>query len=59
MDIAELRKQTGMSQSKFAAYFEIPVRTVQDWEQGKRKPAPYIPKMMKRILDLELSDKNK
>lgn len=55
--IKALRAQTGMSQSKFADYFGIPVRTIQKWECKAANPPEYIPKMMERILQLEkLSD---
>lgn len=50
MTVKELRTLTGLSQSKFAAYFEIPVATLQRWENLSRTPAPYLPKMMERIL---------
>ncbi len=53
MTIQELRKKTGLSQSKFAEYFGIPLRTVQEWEQGRRKPPEYIPKLLERIWNLE------
>lgn len=53
MTVNELRKRMKLSQSKFARYFEIPVQTLQKWERGGSVPVPYIPKMMKRILDLE------
>lgn len=46
MTIKELRQQTGMTQKAFAAYFEIPVRTVEDWETGRRKPPEYLVKLM-------------
>lgn len=46
MTIKELRLQTGLSQSAFAKYFEIPLRTVQDWEQGKRTPPEYLVKLI-------------
>lgn len=32
MDIKELRERTGMTQRDFAAYFEIPLRTYENWE---------------------------
>lgn len=59
MTIQELRKSTGMSQSKFSAYFGIPTSTLQDWEHERRNPPPYIIVMMERILKLEkkLSEK--
>ncbi len=53
MTIQELRLKTGLSQSKFAEYFEIPLRTVQEWEQGRRKPPDYIPKLLERIWRIE------
>lgn len=53
MTIQELRVKTGLSQSKFAEYFGLPLRTVQEWEQGRRKPPDYIPKLLERIWNLE------
>ena len=53
MTIQELRKKTGLSQSKFAEYFGLPLRTVQEWEQGRRKPPEYIPKLLERIWNAE------
>lgn len=49
----EFRLQTGLSQKEFAEYFDIPFRTLQEWEQGRRTPPDYILKMMKRIWRLE------
>lgn len=34
----EARKKTGLSQSAFAQIMGISVRTLQGWEQGRRKP---------------------
>lgn len=42
MKIKELRTKTGLSQSKFAAFIPMSVRTLQDWEQGKRTPPDYV-----------------
>lgn len=53
VSVAEIRKTTGMSQSEFAKFFDIPVRTLQDWEQERRVPPPYVPGMMLRILNNE------
>jgi putative transcriptional regulator len=33
------RKQTGLSQSQFAALMGVSVRTLQGWEQGRKKPS--------------------
>ena len=51
--IKQLRKNTGLSQSKFAARFGVPVRTLQQWEQGQSAPPEYVLRMMAYILQLE------
>lgn len=58
MNIVEIRKMTGMSQGEFAKFFDISVRTLQDWEQGRRVPPTYIPGMMLRILKYEFFMEN-
>ncbi|WP_026521302.1 helix-turn-helix domain-containing protein [Butyrivibrio sp. VCB2001] len=51
--IKELRKKTGLSQSKFSSKFGIPVRTLQQWEQGISAPPDYVVRMMGYIMLLE------
>ncbi|MBE5965770.1 MAG: helix-turn-helix domain-containing protein [Lachnospiraceae bacterium] len=53
MNVKKIRATTDMSQSEFANYFGIPVRTIQKWERNGSVPPEYIPKMMQRILELE------
>lgn len=38
IDVKAIRKKLGMSQSEFAKFFGFNVRTLQDWEQGRRVP---------------------
>lgn len=49
----EFRQSTGLSQSKFAEYFGLPLRTLQEWEQGRHNPPPYVLDLLKRIWKLE------
>ena len=35
----EIRKQLNLSQAAFAGLMGVSVRTVQDWEQGRRNPS--------------------
>ena len=35
----EIRKRLGLSQAAFAGLMGVSLRTVQEWEQGKRKPS--------------------
>ena len=37
--VADIREKTGLSQSRFAALLGVSVRTLQDWEQGRRTPS--------------------
>lgn len=37
--VAEIREQLGLSQSEFASLLGVSVRTLQDWEQGRRVPS--------------------
>jgi putative transcriptional regulator len=38
-DVAETRHKTGLSQAHFARLLGVSVRTLQDWEQGRRAPS--------------------
>ena len=38
INVRRIRKKLNMSQSVFADYFGVNVRTIQDWEQGRRVP---------------------
>jgi putative transcriptional regulator len=38
VDVRRIRTETGMSQGEFARAFCINPRTLQEWEQGRRKP---------------------
>lgn len=37
--VLEARQKVGLSQSRFAELLGVSVRTLQDWEQGRRKPS--------------------
>jgi len=38
IDVKRIRKKLGLSQTKFADRFGINVKTLRDWEQGRRVP---------------------
>ena len=54
MNIRELRTQLGDTQSEFAARYNIPFRTVQNWETGTRKPPEYITKLLESRIMTDL-----
>ena len=51
--IRSLRESTGENRIQFAEHVGIPVRTIDDWENGRRVPPDYIPRMIAYQLELE------
>ena len=37
--VSSVREKTGLSQLKFASLLGVSVRTLQEWEQGRRAPS--------------------
>ena len=44
--IKDIRLSTGLSQSQFSAALNIPIRSLQDWEQGNRKCPEYVAELI-------------
>ncbi len=53
MKIKSIRLSLDLSQAKFADKFGIPLSTLAQWEQGRRKPPEYILKMIYTIIKME------
>lgn len=51
--LLELRASTGLNRREFAEYFEIPYRTVQEWELGNRKMPEYLFRLMAYKVKIE------
>lgn len=56
--LIRLRESTGMNRRQFAEYFEIPYRTVQDWELGSREMPEYLLRLIAYKLKMEKLMKN-
>lgn len=54
MNIREMRTRLGDTQSEFAARYNIPFRTVQNWETGTRKPPEYITALLESRIKNDL-----
>lgn len=52
--IKYLRLLTGMKREDFANYLHIPLGTVRDWEQGKRKMPEYVYELIEYKLSKEM-----
>jgi DNA-binding transcriptional regulator YiaG len=57
--IRKMRKDAGMTQKMFSDFFGIPVRTLQDWENGMRNPPDYLIRLLPYKLMLEWDYDNK
>lgn len=50
ISIRELCQQYGLTQRALAERFGIPLRTVEDWSAGRRKPPAYVVQMIHDLL---------
>lgn len=48
-----IREIIGLTQKEFANKFNIPIKTLQNWEYGRSAPADYVLQMILTIIDLE------
>ena len=51
--IRKIREQTGLSRKDFSIHIGIPLRTIEDWESGRRRPPEYIPRLIEYQLKYE------
>ena len=51
--IKRIRISAGLTQKEFSSIYQIPVRTVQNWEAGKRRPPAYIVYILQRLVDYD------
>ena len=54
MTILEMRNAFGDTQSEFAARYNIPFRTIQNWEAGVRKPPEYVAQLLEDRIQSDL-----
>ena len=59
MTVKEIRNLTGLSQVDFANKYDIPIRTVENWEteneKNKRGCPTYIRKMLERLVKIDFN----
>jgi len=48
--IKEARTEYKLTQKELSDLTEIPKRTIENWESGKRKPSPWVEKLLKSYL---------
>lgn len=50
MTIKEIREKSGMNRAEFSRKYNIPVRTLEDWESQKRKCPEYVSELLERVV---------
>lgn len=59
MEIVEMRKLLGLSQAKFAKKYDIPKRTIENWESGKNKCPEYLRELLEKAVKEDMRGKEK
>ncbi len=57
MTIYEMRTAFGDTQSEFAERYNIPFRTIQNWESGVRKPPEYVIALLEKCVQSDLCNR--
>ena len=57
--IKELRESTGMNRKEFCEYFDIPYRTVTEWERDNRHAPEYVLRLLEYYIRMEKLMKDK
>ncbi len=55
MTIKEIRALTGLSQVKFAEKYNIPRRTLENWESEKAQCPPYVKELLEFRVKYDLN----
>jgi putative transcriptional regulator len=50
MEIKKIRMMTEMNRSQFSRYYNIPLRTLEDWESGRSHPPVYVIELLAKAV---------
>lgn len=53
MTVKEIREALGISRAEFSRRYNIPIRTLEEWEAGRRTPPAWVPELLQRLIDAE------
>ena len=51
--IKEIRESTGLNRKEFCEKFEIPYRTMTEWELGHRTAPPYVLRFLAYYVEMQ------
>ena len=60
VSISELRSLAGISRPEFSRRYGVPIRTLEDWEAGRRTPPEYVISLLERVVkeDIKKEENN-
>jgi len=50
-DSERIRALTGMSRAAFSRKYKIPLRTLEEWDAGRRNPPEYVIMLLERVVN--------
>ena len=57
--LKEIREMLNMNRTEFSRYMDIPLRTLEEWEAGRRKMPDYVLRLITYYVKMEQSLKEK
>lgn len=55
-ELKAIRKKTRLTQAEFAKRYNIPKRTVENWETEVTVPPRYVVELLRRAVDADFED---
>lgn len=58
MNSVEIRAILGISRVEFSRRYGIPIRTIEDWDAGKKHPSEWVMRLLERVVREDALVKN-
>lgn len=55
-DSERIRKMLGVSRAEFSRRYGIPIRTLEEWDSGRRVPPEYVVSLLERAVKEDMKD---
>ena len=53
INATDIRELSGLSRAAFCRKYNIPIRTMEEWEAGRRVPPQYVLEWLKRLVEID------
>lgn len=48
----QIREMTGLSRVEFSRRYNIPLRTLENWDAGKSEPPAYVLDLLEKVIEI-------